>query len=153
MHFHCKYFKSLTPKFLFLGVIVCGSGGSGKTACIENLVEALNDHAMSKQLDGNNKSRLHKLERINVLAVADLSLMFGYMKPSGDWADGVFTSIWKRANKHHTVNKTTTWLCFDAPITDAWCENLKSVLDRGKVSSNSNSSNSTRDEGIPGLHH
>eukprot|EP00794_Sanderia_malayensis_P000407 gene407-1042_t len=117
---------------VFQGVIVCGAGGSGKTSCIESLVEALNEHAMSKQLDGNNKTRMHKLEHINVVAVDNLSLMFGMMKSSGDWADGVFTSIWKRANKQHTVAKTTNWLCFDAPITDAWNENLKSVLDRGQ---------------------
>ena len=114
-------------------MIVCGNGGSGKTSCIENLIEALNEHAASKQLEGSSKTRLHKLERINVLAVSNIDLMFGYLKSSGDWADGVFTSIWKRSNKSHSVTATTTWLCFDAPVQDVWCRNLKSVLDQGKV--------------------
>ena len=123
----------MTHISFFLGIVVCGKGGSGKTSCIENLIEALNEHGASKQLEGGSKVRLHKLERINVLAVSDLCLMFGHMKPSGDWTDGVFTSIWKRSNKSHTVTATTTWLCFDAPVQNVWCKNLKSVLDEGKV--------------------
>ena len=116
-----------------LGVIVCGSGASGKSTCIENLIDAVNEHATNKLLDDAIKSRLHRLKRLNILAAADMSLMFGHIKPSGDWAEGVFTSIWKHANRQHSVTKTTTWLCFDAPITDVWCEKLKSVLDEGKV--------------------
>ena len=122
-------------KVLFIGIIINGRGGSGKTSCIENLIEALNEHAVSKQLEGASKMRLHKLERINVLAVSDIDLMFGYMKPSGDWVDGVFTSIWKRSNKSHSVTATTTWLCFDGPVKNNWCQNLRSVLDKGKVCS------------------
>ena len=79
------------------------------------------------------QSHTHKLERINVQAVSDLSLIFGAVKPSGDWEDGLFTSLWRKANKQYTVHKTTTWLCFDAPVQDSWCACLKSVIDEGKV--------------------
>ena len=114
---------------------MCGNGGSGKSACIENLIDALNKIASDKQLiDNGTNSRLHKLKRLNVLAVSDVNLMFGYMKGPGDWVDGVFTSTWKKSNRQITSTTTATWLCFDAPIKDVWCGNLKSVLDQGKVS-------------------
>ena len=126
--------SSTLAKFVFfIGIIVCGNGGSGKTSCIENLIEALNEHAAGKQLAGSSKMRLHKLERMNVLAVSDIDLMFGHVKPTGDWVDGVFTSIWKRSNKSHSVTAMTTWICFDGPVQNMWCKNLKSVLDQGKV--------------------
>lgn len=139
IYYICLWFSFATISSSFSGIIVCGNGGSGKTACMENLIEALNEHAASKQLEGSSKTRLHKLERINALAVSDINLMFGFVKPSGDWADGVFSSIWKRSNKFHSVTATTTWICFDAPVQDVWCKNLKSVLDQGKVCNHLNS--------------
>jgi hypothetical protein len=84
---------------------------------------------------GNTGAQVHahKLQRINPLAVSDLSLMFGQLGPNGDWLDGIFTSYWRKANKEHNVHRTTTWLCLDAPLHQGWAENLSSVLDNGKV--------------------
>ena len=29
----------------------------------------------------------------------DLSLMFGYLNQNHDWVDGVFTNVWRKANR------------------------------------------------------
>ncbi|XP_028415382.1 dynein heavy chain 8, axonemal-like isoform X2 [Dendronephthya gigantea] len=114
------------------GIIVAGGPGSGKTSCITSLVETL--ARWSLVIHGNTGAQVHahKLQRINPLAVSDISLMFGQLGPNGDWIDGIFTSYWRKANKEHNVHRTTTWLCLDAPLHQGWAENLSSVLDNGK---------------------
>ncbi|KAJ1621951.1 hypothetical protein T492DRAFT_1149371 [Pavlovales sp. CCMP2436] len=45
---------------------------------------------------------------------------------SGEWADGAFTAMWRRANSE---GKRHTWLVLDGPVEPEWVEDLNSVMD------------------------
>ncbi|XP_071818739.1 dynein axonemal heavy chain 5-like isoform X4 [Apostichopus japonicus] len=117
------------------GVIVAGGPGTGKSSCIQVLVDALSAMvpAVSRQQSRNSVSSItaisHKLQRINPLVVDDLNLMFGQVNQNQEFVDGVFTNIWRKANR----NVSTTWLCLDGPLTNSWADNFNSVLEGDKV--------------------
>lgn len=89
---------------------------------------------VSRQLGNSSYSHhTHKLERINVLATTDLSAMFGYINKENNWIDGVFTALWRKSCRQQKVHKSTTWMVLDAPLSDVWCENIKSAMDDTRV--------------------
>ena len=75
----------------------------------------------------------YKQVHINVLSVANLKLMFGYMDENCEWVDGVFTTIMKKANQQLTVHKSSTWITLDGPLHDEWCSALKTLVKEDKV--------------------
>ena len=87
------------------GIIVAGPPGSGKSTCIQTLIDALSlthrgmsrGSASSKTTTSSEKT--HKLIRINPLVVDESDLMFGYLTHNNDWVDGIFTNACRKANR------------------------------------------------------
>ncbi|KAJ8314952.1 hypothetical protein KUTeg_007102 [Tegillarca granosa] len=117
------------------GMIVAGPPGSGKSTCIQTLIDALcvSSRGVSRQSQSsrttNPAESAHKLVKINPLVVDDSSLMFGYLNQNHDWVDGIFTMSCRKANR----NQSTTWLCLDGPLNAGWADNFNCILNGDKV--------------------
>ncbi|CAL1527205.1 unnamed protein product [Lymnaea stagnalis] len=117
---------------IYNGIIVSGPPGTGKSACIQTMVDALCDRSLSLQQNsraGTSTENMHKLLRINPMVVDDTSLMFGALGNNKDWLDGIFTHAIRKANR----NISTTWMCLDGNLHQSWADNLNSILAGDKV--------------------
>ena len=84
----------------FVGVIVAGTCGSGKTSCIKTLASGLTMYSAGQASSHtNNLAILYKTHFINPVAALSLSDIFGHIDSSGNWQEGIFTLLLKRAMK------------------------------------------------------
>jgi Cdc6-like AAA superfamily ATPase len=84
-----------------LAIIIAGKPATGKTAALNTVVSALN----SVQ---ENTAAGVKLARIFPRAVEDFSDLFGRVNcVTGNWEDGIFTSIFRKAHKVCSVDIVT----------------------------------------------
>ena len=101
------------------GIMLVGPTGSGKTAIAETLAAALTrDWDEARHLEDEPEGH-HRAADVRSLDAR-----------TGDWTDGVFAVLWRRAAKE---KKNNTWIVLDGPVDAIWIENLNTVLDDNKV--------------------
>lgn len=80
--------------FLFIVVIIAGKPATGKTRALHTVIAAVNN------ADQENSATSVKLARVFPQALEEFSDIFGCVNSAtGDWEDGIFTSIFRKAHK------------------------------------------------------
>ena len=78
---------------MLTALIIAGRPATGKTAALNTVVSTLN------AIQGSDSSNI-KLIKIYPDTYERLSDLFGCVAtPGGDWVDGIFTNIFRRAHK------------------------------------------------------
>ena len=109
------------------GYMLVGPTVSGKTSCLNTLLEALSD------IPDERSGLMQKfvVQRINPKALTTAE-MYGVKNFAGEWTPGIFSEIWRKANEKKP-NKPIYWIVCDGPVDTMWIENLNTVLDDNKV--------------------
>ncbi|ETO27320.1 hypothetical protein RFI_09812, partial [Reticulomyxa filosa] len=110
------------------GLMMIGPPGSGKSEAVWALLEALSSVKKKKFF---HVFLFHVEVRMNPKAMR-ANEMFGENDTvSGEWTDGVFSSIWSKYND--STKNQVTWITCDGPVDAIWIENLNTVLDDNKL--------------------
>ncbi|XP_052821623.1 dynein axonemal heavy chain 5 isoform X2 [Octopus bimaculoides] len=117
----------------FDGVLMVGPPGSGKTTCLQTLVEAFNEIQQIKSISKNtiktSHSNNYKLTRINPMSFESLEPIFGWMDLNSQFIDGFFMSSFKKASK----NNFKTWFLIDSQLNDDLLDQLSSVFNNKQI--------------------
>src|SRR5206468_2061384 len=85
-----------STKLVRHGVMIIGPAGGGKTTCTTTLLRVL-----------SSLERRHREVRMNPKAIT-AEQMFGVLdSTTGDWTDGIFSSLWRTSNRERAVS---VWL-------------------------------------------
>ncbi|EFO65273.1 Dynein heavy chain [Giardia lamblia P15] len=113
------------------GIMLLGPPLSGKSQSILSLAKAMS--AMNPSTTFPKKYTVIKMNPKAITAPQ----MFGRLDAAtGDWTDGIFSSIWRRCTK-----REGEWFffCLNGPVDAVWIENLNTVLDDNKTLTLANS--------------
>ena len=102
------------------GIMLVGPTGGGKTMMTSVLASALTELGTK-----------HQIWKMNPKAIT-APQMFGRLDAAtGDWTEGVFAALWRKASQPR--NSTNTWIVLDGPVDAIWIENLNTVLDDNRL--------------------
>ncbi|CAH1408276.1 unnamed protein product [Nezara viridula] len=108
-------------------VMIVGATGSAKSTTWKMLKAALN-MMKSRNYPGFESAQEYL---INPKAL-NLGELYGeYNLATGEWADGVLSSIMRTTCADEV--KSEKWILFDGPVDAVWIENMNSVMDDNKV--------------------
>jgi dynein heavy chain len=118
-------------------LMLVGPSGTGKSRIVQVLQQAFQSivvppDALVEAMIGQPQ----KFVTMNPKAILS-GQMFGTMDvAAGEWHDGIFSQLWRRANKD---KKNFTWLVLDGPVDAIWIENMNTVMDDNKLLTLANS--------------
>jgi len=118
-------------------LMLVGPSGTGKSRIVQVLQQAFQSivvppDALVEAMIGQPQ----KFVTMNPKAILS-GQMFGTMDvAAGEWHDGIFSQLWRRANKDR---KNFTWLVLDGPVDAIWIENMNTVMDDNKLLTLANS--------------
>ena len=112
-------------------LMLVGPSGTGKSKIVTVLQQAFQSIIVPPgELVQPMIGQPQKFMTLNPKAILS-GQMFGTMDvAAGEWNDGIFAQLWRRANKD---KKNFTWLVLDGPVDAIWIENMNTVMDDNKL--------------------
>ena len=98
--------RTYIPCCVLAAVVLAGTSGSGKSVCVDTVVSAVNS---LKHHSGETAPVHVKLHRLYPMVFEDLSALYGQVTPEGDWKDGVFSALLRKALQ------VCTYICSETP--------------------------------------
>ena len=117
-----QLFDTLSVRF---GVMLVGPTGSGKSACLKVLSDAL-----TKLREKASKDKRFQKVEMTIINPKCISMgeLYGEVNPmTQDWKEGLASSIMRNASADKTEDRK--WVVFDGPVDSLWIENMNTVLD------------------------
>ena len=107
-------------------IIIIGAAACGKTTCRKALLKSY------KIRDSANQIKHHE-KTINPKAVTS-SELFGTMKGSREWVDGLASGIMRSFTEQSVRNSVDfSWVIFDGEIDTGWVESMNSAMDDNRI--------------------